>query len=933
MIPASCPSDDTLIAHVHHELPAVESRTISSHLDGCQACRALLVAVVRGVAVGTPTSVAGAVTPLDVIGATRPEALPEGTMIGRYRVGPLLGVGGMGKVYAAHDTELDRAVALKVMRPELATIATELTDRLRRESQLIAKVVDPAVIAVYDIGRIDDTVFVAMERVRGETAREYLAHASPHWRVALDLYLRAGRGLAAAHKAGVIHRDFKPDNVLVELDRGAVSRVIVTDFGVARMIEESDGIRHSKPDLASVDLTATGVAVGTPAYMAPEQLDAKPALDARVDVFSFAATVWEALLGVRPFPGASVRAIRERMNAPPCIEGARSVPAWVVRALRRGLAIDPAARWPNMPSLLTTLDRRRRFRRRFNLARVVAAALVGVGVVTFALTRSAAPDACDRLRSDFETALGADREAQVRAALASDPMTAGAFATKIDGWRTVAATCRADQLATTTCLDARRTELAGFAAEVAGAGSDASRRANALAATVVDPVRCKSAPPGLLQARAPSDPITRTAVADIRVKLADAVGQRDRGDVTAATHSLEALTANKVAWDPLRAELVYELGATQHAAGDVVTAIATLREAEAIAVSASPRDDLIAAQIWTELAITTVEREDGAHGVEYVALADAALDRVGRPVDIDARLASARAAAYDATDRRPDAEAAARHAIELAEAGARVELPRALGMLAQVMEREGNYADAATTYRRGLDALPAGHTQVVAEVKLRRELGLALARSGHPEPALSEVGAAVALADARLSAGPVRALAHSSLSVAEQFAGDSARALGEAEQADAMIVKYGGERTLDWAGVADIEGRLLQDLSRDAEAEAKLERACDVAAFVLAASSTDLASCWLDLAQSRHDRGKNREALDLISRALAIDEARMGPDHTDVADLYQLRGNIEFTMHQRAETIADLEHASVNIEKALAGAKSVGSGALGAVEW
>ena len=754
MIPTSCPSDDTLIAHVHHELPAVESRTISNHLDGCQSCRALLVAVVRAVAIGTPVSIAGAVTPLEVLAGSGSEALPEGTMIGRYRVGPLLGVGGMGKVYAAHDTELDRAIALKVMRPELAAIATELTDRLRRESQLIAKVVDPAVIAVYDIGNIEDTVFVAMERVHGETAREYLARTSPRWRVALDLYLRAGRGLAAAHKAGVIHRDFKPDNVLVELDRGAISRVIVTDFGVARMIEESDGNRPAKPEAASVELTATGVAIGTPAYMAPEQLDAQPALDARVDVFAFSATVWEALLGVRPFPGTSVLAIRERMKTSPCIEGARPVPAWVVRALRRGLAIDPAARWPDMPSLLTALDLRRRLRRGRNLARVVGGAAIVAGIAGFALTRGHAADACDVLRSDFETALGADGEAQVHAALANDPIAAGEFATKVGAWRAVAETCRVDHPTTTTCLDVRRTELAGFVAEVAGAGSDAPRRASALAATVVDPALCTAPPPGLLQARAPSDPSTRAAAAALRVRLEDAVAQRDQGNITAATRSLEALaTANNVGWDPLRAEVKYELGATQLAGGDIKTSIATLREAEALAVSGNPRDDLISAQIWTELALATIAGEDGARGLEYVTFADAALARVGRPVDVESRLASARAAAYDATDRLADAEASARHAIELAETGARVELPQAIGVLALIIEHKGDYADAAKTYRHALEALPNGHTRPVNEVKLRQELGLALARGGHSETGLAEVHAAVELADAELGRG------------------------------------------------------------------------------------------------------------------------------------------------------------------------------------
>ena len=382
-----CPTDDVLGALVEHALPPDEADRVTAHLDACGACRELVIAAVRG-GVATSVTVPNGGPRTLVRAAPRERTSLVGTRIGRYQLEKLLGAGGMGQVYEARDRELERAVAVKVLRPDFVGVA-DITERLMRESRIMAKVTHPAVITVYDVGREGEIVFIAMELVRGETLASFVARTRPDWREIVGLFERAGHGLAAAHAAGIVHRDFKPDNVLVETAGDRARRLLVTDFGIARGPEMADdaGGRASDGELR---LTAAGSTLGTPAYMAPEQLDGKP-VDARADVFAFAVSLWEALCGVRPFLGATVAEIRAAMERPP--RAPRSLPGPLVSALERGLAIDPAARTADMPALLGELQRIRT--RRTRLGRSFAAiGLVGIGVTgALALTHSTSPPA------------------------------------------------------------------------------------------------------------------------------------------------------------------------------------------------------------------------------------------------------------------------------------------------------------------------------------------------------------------------------------------------------------------------------------------------------------------------------------------------------------------------------------------------------------
>ncbi|MCE9577994.1 MAG: serine/threonine-protein kinase [Deltaproteobacteria bacterium] len=317
-----------------------------------------------------------------------PAVLPPGTVIDRYEIVALAGRGAMGIVYRARDTALDREVALKLVLVPAGGL-DEARARLRRESQAMARIDDPAVVRVYDVGAAGDHLFVAMELMTGGTLRAWIAQRRS-WREVVGMMVHAGRGLAAAHAAGLVHRDFKPANVL--LDR--TGRARVSDFGLARTFEvDRDEVTAptavgTAADAVSQALTVTGAVVGTIAYMAPEQMRGR-AVDARADQFAFCVTAWEALHGTRPFDTAA-RGLRDLPVLLDAIDAgrilrpseARAAPARVRELLVRGLAADPARRWPSLGALLDALERAatRRVAPVLVGAAIAATAAVGIAV-------------------------------------------------------------------------------------------------------------------------------------------------------------------------------------------------------------------------------------------------------------------------------------------------------------------------------------------------------------------------------------------------------------------------------------------------------------------------------------------------------------------------------------------------------------------------
>lgn len=277
--------------------------------------------------------------------------------VGRYRIAGRIGAGGMGEVYRAHDPALERPVAVKVLaRGQGSSSVGAPAERARmlREARALASISHPNVVEVFEVGTTDDGVlFITMELVDGLTLREWKLETKPDWRATIRAYAQAGRGLEAAHLAGVIHRDFKPTNALMGTD----DRVRVLDFGLAkprRDVRRAES--SSRPWVQSVDVTQAGAMIGTPAYMAPECLRGEEGSE-RGDQFSFCVSLWEALFGGRPYAADSPEGVRRAAEAGAFVRPEKTpVPAAVIDALVRGIDPDPSKRWPAMAPLLDALE-------------------------------------------------------------------------------------------------------------------------------------------------------------------------------------------------------------------------------------------------------------------------------------------------------------------------------------------------------------------------------------------------------------------------------------------------------------------------------------------------------------------------------------------------------------------------------------------------
>ncbi len=358
--PIPCLDENGVALYLAEETRDDEREAVRAHLDTCDQCRELVAGLVRTLVVAEPDEQPA-------------KTLPRGTNLARYVVLDPIGRGGMGVVYSAYDPELDRKVALKLLRPDLRTSAAGPgRTQLLAEAQAMARLAHPNIITIFDVGTWQEEVFFAMEFVHGQTLRTAQAATEVRPRRLLDLYLAAGTGLAAAHTEGIIHRDFKAENVLV----GDDGRARVTDFGLARAAHDVD----------------TKMA-GTPAYMAPEQWRGAPA-DVRTDQYSFCVALHEAVYGSRPVRG-------HVGPAEPTSRARARVPPGVGRVIARGLEQNPDSRWPSMDTLVAAL---REARRPFRTRTLVAAAVLLV--LTSAVW---AQHAMDVLRVEHELTAAAQR--------------------------------------------------------------------------------------------------------------------------------------------------------------------------------------------------------------------------------------------------------------------------------------------------------------------------------------------------------------------------------------------------------------------------------------------------------------------------------------------------------------------------------------------
>ncbi len=776
-----------------------------------------------------------------------------GDQLGKYQLEGLLGRGGMGEVWAAHDPDLDRRVAVKVLRGALTDSAEGLA-RLQREGRAMARLRHPNVITVYDAAFADGRGLIAMELIDGENFASWLARAHPRSEV-VDALLAAGRGLAAAHDAGMLHRDFKPQNVLVE--RGG--RVLVTDFGLARAIgapaepqpadvagtpaittdplaatiepavappsdtpvgfdstiassigdtavaptvapdRDSMGSARDVGESGSLDsaLTQTGSLLGTPAYMAPEQVLAR-ATDARCDQFAFCVTAWEALTGARPFRGTDLGALLRAIEGHEVVNEAR-VPRRLRAILHRGLASDPNARWSSMAELLRAFERAWRRPRRIALA---TGAIVALGAVAaaFVIVRQPAEPTC----ADEGAAIGQLWSPTVASQLRSKMVATGAphvermyagvaatYTRYTAAWasmRTSACTARREgdvaAARTLACLDVRRTALAQNIANVMGGPGTGMLAVIPFMTVSLEPIATCAHP---TDATGRFDDAAR-----VHKAINDAIARHKKGETQEARRALDRLASELagLGYPPLRAEVLFAVATLASSDGDYAGAEAATRQALALAEGGG--DDRIKIEAEIRWARVFLLRRQPDEAKRMLDSAEVALAGFGIDLGLEAEIARTRGLLAEEQHSLDEAARQYERALDL---------ERDIGStsggaeLVEIYTKLGRTADAQALQSR-LDAKQSAAVVVTAANPADEECEHA-EQVGDLEQAIVHCSEAVASADARPGADPASvALKRMKLGLLLARHGDHAKARAQYLAAAASAETLHAEDTL-----------------------------------------------------------------------------------------------------------------------------------------
>jgi tetratricopeptide (TPR) repeat protein len=645
----TCPDANVILGFVDGRVPEPERAALSEHFDSCEACLGLVAAAARSHWSTTPEQ-----------RDAEPAVLAKGTPVGRYLILDVVGRGGMGDVYAAFDPKLGRRVALKLLNARAASPVA--VKRFSREAQAIARLSHPNVVGIYDAGEFGERVYLAMEFVEGQTLADWLHARRPSWRDIREVFAAAGAGLAAAHEAGLVHRDFKPQNVMVSRD----GSVRVMDFGLATDASRDDAdLREPMPASSGVltdrtlALSRTGALIGTPLYMAPEQFLGRPT-DARTDQFSFCVALHEALYGKRPFQADALSTLSEavvtgRMREPP---GKARAPAFLRRLLMRGLQRDPAARFPSMEALLEALrhDPVRRWR---SVGIAMAATTLAIAVLVGGKRFATRGERMCRAGGDklgtiwTATGNGGQREVVYRAFLQTGlpfaRQTWDRVSQLLDDysrrWNEVytdaceATHVRGDQSAEVldlrmTCLDTSRESLHALTQVFAQA--DPAMLVRAIDATHALPSldRCSDVAALRAPESLPADPRLRAEVAEARKRLAEVKAFADTGQSAVARRLLAPLLAGspRIGYEPLSAEILSAYAWLEEQSGAPEAAVKVFEKA-ALSAIAAHRDDIAVEAISGAVACDGYFLDRPVDADRWAELGVSLLRRLGRGHD------------------------------------------------------------------------------------------------------------------------------------------------------------------------------------------------------------------------------------------------------------------------------------------------------------
>lgn len=584
-----------------------------------------------------------------------------GDKIGRYAVISKLGAGGMGLVYLAHDPSLDRKVALKLVNPDHSDLEPAMARaRFLREAKLMAKLSHPNVLTVLEVGTFLDRVFIAMEFVEGQTLRAWQQGRKRTWREVVDVFIQAGQGLEAAHASELIHRDFKPENVMIDKD----GRTRVLDFGMAALsatthspdLAEASELATGGPELdpSMPPLTQTGAIMGTPGYIPPEQYLETP-VDARSDQFSFCVSLYESLYEARPFQGSNQFELAARVTKGQIEErpSESDVPRWLEQLALKGLSTNPKNRFESMTQLLEQLrprDEDKAAKRGIILA--ISVVVVGIAIVvsTGLLGRqdetSKQVGLCQSSADKLAGPWGTESQASIREAFADlkEPFAMSSWEqaeTVVDRYandwiKMHTESCEATHLhgeqseqlldLRTLCLESRRQEFSELMKLFKRPDLKIAQRA-AQAAHALTPVDDCSSAIALSSEVAPPASNQDRPTANLRADLARAKVLGDAGkyqEGLVVTDQVE-IELKSLGYKPVHAEWLFLRGLLLRGAGQSAAAAESLRAASRIAQST--RDERLKLRTWIELVVITgYELSDSKEALVWANLAEGALD-------------------------------------------------------------------------------------------------------------------------------------------------------------------------------------------------------------------------------------------------------------------------------------------------------------------
>jgi eukaryotic-like serine/threonine-protein kinase len=812
-----------------------------------------------------------------------------GQRLGRYTVTEKIGQGGMGTVWSAWDPELARELALKVLRTDYDDPVYHA--RVIREAQSLARLAHPNVVPVYDVGIDFGLLWVAMQRVRGTTLTQWLERPRP-WQQIVEAFVQAAHGLAAAHEAGLVHRDFKPGNAMIDDDHApdAIGRVMVLDFGLAwapgvegartgAPVVESAGADITSPvarhhgsasgrDPLAYTLTASDAVVGTPPYMAPEQHCSRE-VDARTDQYALCVSMYEGLFGRRPFRGELAAMLAAKLEgAPPRPSQLPQLPEALWRVIARGMAADPSERWPDLATMSAAIERALRRPRRAPWA--IAGTVLVIGGVAAAMPASSA-DPCASAGASLQRVWNDARKAELTASFGGDARSysndaATRVADRLDAavatWQAQArAACTAapDDPLATACVD--RAALAVDAAlEVLQQPDDARiARAPRMIESLVARHPCDQASDG---APVIDAELGRTyeraralmatgALADARALGRELMREaNERGDAVALARALLVIGGASM-----------DMGEWEEA---------QQRLTDALWTATASGDDEAVTTASTKLVELCVYRYDPECAKPWIRNAEAGLARLGARGELQ-----------------------------------RSELELALG---DVVLREGDPENALVHYQRALELRVAagGEAQLFVAVMLHA-IGGAHAQAGRHEQALASYQRAAEL-EARLlgERDSGRAITLELTAGSLNALGRNAEARAIYEQALALVDAAYGEQSRH---AIRMRGNLVLILADAGELDDALALARQVVVLKRAAfgeHDVQVAMGLHNLAMVESRRGDHEAACRDDGEALALWERALGPEHIDL--VHPLAG-LAHCERGRARADAALQHA------------------------